>query len=296
MPIALGSGEVVLRAVDRHPAGGKAAAVRPEHRPRRNGQDERVDGRRAEGQVRMEAAAVRARARAEVGGRRRDRQAIVRERVLDREVQRERIAGLRVEHVLEHDPALLALADPSSPPSGRGRGSRSAPRARRAPAGVASRRTRRRRPRSGSATGSAPARARTRSARPRGRRRAARGHPRSRPAARRRLRRRPRAGRHGRSRTAPRRERTRLARHRADGGARRPPAGDDEGPGSHGPDRLRCLCADAQAASPPWTAAVTGASAPSRSSRWSPTRSEFAIAVSAGLTAPMLGKMLVSTT
>ena len=33
-----------------------------------------------------------------------------------------------------------------------------------------------------------------------------------------------------------------------------------------------------------------------RSSRWSPTRSEFAIAVSAGLTAPMLGKMLVSTT
>ena len=35
---------------------------------------------------------------------------------------------------------------------------------------------------------------------------------------------------------------------------------------------------------------------PSRSSRWSPTRSEFAIAVSAGFTAPMLGKMLVSTT
>ena len=32
------------------------------------------------------------------------------------------------------------------------------------------------------------------------------------------------------------------------------------------------------------------------SSRWSPTRSEFAIAVSAGLTAPMLGKTLVSTT
>jgi hypothetical protein len=33
-----------------------------------------------------------------------------------------------------------------------------------------------------------------------------------------------------------------------------------------------------------------------RSSRWSPTRSEFAIAVKAGFTAPMLGKMLVSTT
>ena len=41
------------------------------------------------------------------------------------------------------------------------------------------------------------------------------------------------------------------------------------------------------------------ASAPghaSRSRRWSPTRSEFAIAVSAGFTAPMLGKKLVSTT
>ena len=34
----------------------------------------------------------------------------------------------------------------------------------------------------------------------------------------------------------------------------------------------------------------------SRAVRWSPTRSEFAIAVSAGLTAPMLGKTLVSTT
>ena len=30
--------------------------------------------------------------------------------------------------------------------------------------------------------------------------------------------------------------------------------------------------------------------------RWSPTRSAFAIAVSAGFTAPMLGKKLVSTT
>src|SRR4029077_4644518 len=36
--------------------------------------------------------------------------------------------------------------------------------------------------------------------------------------------------------------------------------------------------------------------APMRSSRWSPTRREFAIAVSAGLTAPIDGKTLVSTT
>ena len=36
--------------------------------------------------------------------------------------------------------------------------------------------------------------------------------------------------------------------------------------------------------------------APSRSRRWSPTRSALAIAVRAGFTAPMLGKKLVSTT
>ena len=45
------------------------------------------------------------------------------------------------------------------------------------------------------------------------------------------------------------------------------------------------------------TGGLVGASpAPSRSSRWSPTRSALAIAVSAGFTAPMLGKKLVSTT
>ena len=42
--------------------------------------------------------------------------------------------------------------------------------------------------------------------------------------------------------------------------------------------------------------AATDARADKRSSRWSPTRSALAIAVSAGFTAPMLGKKLVSTT
>jgi hypothetical protein len=42
--------------------------------------------------------------------------------------------------------------------------------------------------------------------------------------------------------------------------------------------------------------AAADAELPSRSSTWFPTRSEFAIAVNAGFTAPMLGKMLVSTT
>ena len=49
-----------------------------------------------------------------------------------------------------------------------------------------------------------------------------------------------------------------------------------------------------------WNAATSSAARPvvqSRlSSRWSPTRSELAIAVSAGFTAPIDGKMLVSTT
>jgi hypothetical protein len=39
-----------------------------------------------------------------------------------------------------------------------------------------------------------------------------------------------------------------------------------------------------------------GPRAPRRSRRWSPTRRALAMAVSAGLTAPMLGKKLVSTT
>src|SRR4051794_16757991 len=44
------------------------------------------------------------------------------------------------------------------------------------------------------------------------------------------------------------------------------------------------------------TGGGTAAGTPRRSSRRSPTRSEFAMAVRAGLTAPMLGKTLVSTT
>ena len=42
--------------------------------------------------------------------------------------------------------------------------------------------------------------------------------------------------------------------------------------------------------------ALLCAGAPRRSSRWSPTRNALAMAVSAGFTAPMLGKKLVSTT
>jgi hypothetical protein len=46
----------------------------------------------------------------------------------------------------------------------------------------------------------------------------------------------------------------------------------------------------------PYTLVAVVDFAPMRSSRWSPTRIAFAIAVSAGLTAPILGKKLVSTT
>jgi hypothetical protein len=44
------------------------------------------------------------------------------------------------------------------------------------------------------------------------------------------------------------------------------------------------------------TAHAPGPAYPMRLSRWSPTRRALAIAVSAGFTAPMLGKKLVSTT
>src|SRR6185312_6606537 len=47
---------------------------------------------------------------------------------------------------------------------------------------------------------------------------------------------------------------------------------------------------------PTAVASADGTVAPIRSSRWSPTRTALAIAVSAGFTAPMLGKKLVSTT
>ena len=45
-----------------------------------------------------------------------------------------------------------------------------------------------------------------------------------------------------------------------------------------------------------WVVTAPADDAPSRSSRWSPTRSAFAIAVSAGFTALDDGKKLVSTT
>ena len=109
--------EVVLGPLHRRPARGEAALVGLQHRSPRRGQDEGVDRRRAERQVRMDAAAVRARVRAGVGGGRRDREALVGERVLDRERERERVAGLRMEHVLQHDAARLALADAPAGPA-----------------------------------------------------------------------------------------------------------------------------------------------------------------------------------
>ena len=72
----------------------------------------------------------------------------------------ERVARLRVEHVLEHDPALLALADPPAGPADEAVDR--VPRLELVERQLLllARRTRRRRPRSGSATGSAPARGR----------------------------------------------------------------------------------------------------------------------------------------
>src|SRR5207245_8686602 len=59
--------------------------------------------------VRMVTGAERARSVVEVLRRRPDRQSVVEQRVLDPEPQRERIARLGVQYVLEDDPRLLAL-------------------------------------------------------------------------------------------------------------------------------------------------------------------------------------------
>ena len=76
------------------------------------------------------------------------REARVGERVLDAEVERERVARLRVQHVLHHDPVRLPLADPPGGPAHEAVDRVRAPPARSARAGAGARRTRSCRPRS----------------------------------------------------------------------------------------------------------------------------------------------------
>ena len=75
-----------------------------------------------------------------------DGEPVVAERVLDAQAQRERIAGLRVQQVLQHDPRLRRARPPASSPSARGHGSLTCFSARSARAGTSRRRTRTSRP------------------------------------------------------------------------------------------------------------------------------------------------------
>ena len=132
------------------------------------------------------------------GGR--DGQPGVGERVLDAQRERERVARPRMEQMLHHDGVRATSGRRTTPPSGRGRGSRRSPPGRRSATGGAARRTRSSRPRGGWATGSALARGPTGTSR---RRRSRRGQRVRRPRTSAALlppRRRPRVGRRARSR------------------------------------------------------------------------------------------------
>ena len=95
--------EVVLGALDGLRADRDPAVVRLQHGSAGCAQDQLVDGLRADGQVRVHAEPVRAGLGSDVGGGRSHAKAVLRERVLDSERERERIPGLRMQRVLEHD-------------------------------------------------------------------------------------------------------------------------------------------------------------------------------------------------
>jgi hypothetical protein len=109
--------EVERCALDGARRARQASVSALEHAPGRHREHERIDGGRAERQVRVVAAAERARIRADVRRGRPHGEPGVVERVLDPKGERERIAGLRVEQVLEDDPVVPALRDSPRDPA-----------------------------------------------------------------------------------------------------------------------------------------------------------------------------------
>ena len=87
------------------PRSSERSSVRAGHAQR-----QRIHAGLGEREVGMVAAPVRARTRPAIGGGRPDEQAVVREQVFDAEGQRERVARLRMQRVLHHDPVLRAVA------------------------------------------------------------------------------------------------------------------------------------------------------------------------------------------
>ena len=109
--------EVVVRPLHRRASNRDAALVGDQHLGAGHTQRQRIHTVLAEREVGMVAAPVGARTRPAIGGGRPDEQAIVREQVFDAEGQRERVARLRMQRVLHHDPVLRAVAGGPRPPA-----------------------------------------------------------------------------------------------------------------------------------------------------------------------------------
>ena len=122
--------KVVVGTGDGCRARRNAPAVRLEHRSRRRPQNRGIDGLGADAEVRVRSAPVRTAIGPDVRRGRPHREALVGERVLDAQVQRERVPGLGMEPVRHHRSVGLAARRRSRPTSGRGRGSRLRARAR----------------------------------------------------------------------------------------------------------------------------------------------------------------------
>jgi len=87
----------------------KAALVGPQDSSRGYAQNQIIDSCGPERQVRMSAASVGTRVRAEVPGRCPHPESAVRQRIFDANPERKRIARLRMEDVFHHRPVWLAL-------------------------------------------------------------------------------------------------------------------------------------------------------------------------------------------
>src|SRR6478672_11954559 len=106
----LGSAEVELAALHRRSAHRHAALVGVQDGLPWGAENDRVHGVRADRQIGMHAAAVGTGLAADVGRRRRHAETFVGEGVLDAEPERERIAGLRTQRVLDDSAVRFALA------------------------------------------------------------------------------------------------------------------------------------------------------------------------------------------